>query len=62
MNLVILLILIIARQPPPPPPREAGTFSRDFTIDMAPLLARFKIENLKAPLFPGSEGGESLHD
>ena len=61
MNLVILLILIIVRQPPPPP-REAGTFSRDFTIDMAPLLAGFKIEKLKAPLFPGTEGDESLHD
>ena len=40
--------------------RGAGTFSRDFTINLSPQCRAFsralKIEKLKAPLFPGRGG------
>ena len=47
-------------------PREGGAFSRDFTIILAPECRVFrgalKIEKLKAPLIPGSEGTVDTND
>ena len=47
-------------------PGRAGAFSRDFTTILAPESRAFsgalKIEKLKAPLIPGSEGAVDTND
>ena len=47
-------------------PPGAGTFSRDFTTNLAPQCRAFsgalKSEKLKAPLFPGHKGAVVSND
>ena len=38
---------------------RGGAFSRDFTTNLAPQRRALKIGKLKAPLFPGPEGGDT---
>ena len=60
-NLDHLLLCIIADSP-----RAAGSFSRDFTTNLAPQYMAFsralEIEKLKAPLIPGRKGTGDTND